>query len=147
MFIWAELVSGELKFPLKFDKTYQISRPAKAPMTVPEDTAIVRIENDKSISRKHAKMMITSSGLFKLEDESKYSSKLKRAQNADWEKVVGQVELELDFANVHIELQFGLFQAHFTIKGTPMTIDNGLNLYVSKKNTLNYYKLKTLNIY
>ena len=84
MFIWAELASGELKFPIKFDKTYQISRPAKASLALPDDTAIVRIENDKSISRKHAKIMVTSSGLFKLEDESKLGClkiKLKHFQN------------------------------------------------------------------
>ena len=51
------------------------SRPAKAAIATPEDTALIKIKNDKSISRKHAKIMITSEAKFKLEDESKLSDK------------------------------------------------------------------------
>lgn len=44
MFIWAEHTSAELKFPIKLDKTYQISRPAKSGISTPAETALVKIQ-------------------------------------------------------------------------------------------------------
>ena len=75
--------------------------------------------------------MLTSDGKFKLEDESKYSSKIKRSSDAEWEKIIGEVEIDVDFEAVHIELKFGIFDTQFKISGSVMKICNPLNLFVS----------------
>ena len=76
--------------------------------------------------------MLTSDRKFKLEDESKYSSKIKRSSDAEWEKIIGEVEIDVDFEAVHIELKFGIFDTQFKISGSVMRICNPLNLFVSR---------------
>ena len=87
--------------------------------------------------------MFTSDGKFKLEDESKYSSKIKRSSDSDWEKIIGEVEIDIDFQSVHIELKFGIFDTHFKISGSVMKISNPLNLFVSFKLFIVKYKFMT----
>ena len=48
MLIWFESVDGSLKFPVKLNKTYQISRPAKAPIAVGSDVIVVKLRDDKA---------------------------------------------------------------------------------------------------
>ena len=48
MLIWFESCDGSLKFPVKLNKTYQISRPAKAPIAVGSDVIVVKLRDDKA---------------------------------------------------------------------------------------------------
>ena len=95
-----------------------------------ENVAVIKIPNDKSISRKHANFTLTVEGAtvkFTLNDESKYSSKIK-VGNGPWQKVVEKFEHDqIHFGDGDIcQIQFGIFEAKFKIYGRPMKIKNPL---------------------
>ena len=99
-----------------------------------KNVAVIKIPNDKSISRKHANFSLKtvdgdSAINFELNDESKYSSKIK-VGTGTWRKIVEKFEHEkIDFSNeIIFEIQFGIFDAKFKIHGRPMKIRNPLGL-------------------
>ena len=106
-----------------------------AKIACPPNTTVIKIENDKSISRKHAKLEIKLDGealLFCLTDESKYSSKIKFG-SSEWQKILSddssisrKMEFSPDFkAKVH----FGVYDpGKFEIYGQPLKIVNPCEL-------------------
>lgn len=133
---WLKHQTESLKVPLKFNHVYQISRPAKQIMQSSSAATIIKIENDKSISRKHAKIEIKTAKNNRLEfilkDESKYSSKI-NIGGAGWQKVISgdSSSSSHNFGPndlIKIEIHFGVFNSKFTLSGTGLSVANPCNL-------------------
>ena len=104
-------------------------------LTCPPNTTFIKIENDKSISRKHAKLEIKAEGnslLFCLTDESKYSSKIKFG-NGEWQKILSEdstISRVMEFSpDFKCKVHFGVYEpGKFEIYGQPLKIFNPCGL-------------------
>ncbi|CAG5095247.1 Oidioi.mRNA.OKI2018_I69.XSR.g14100.t1.cds [Oikopleura dioica] len=126
---WLEHKTKNLRVPMRFDHTYQITRPAKQAIDFGENTTALVIKADKSISRKHAKIVISHDKVLKkivvsIQDESKYSSKVRLNAEADWRKVISSDHSDKSSFNytepIELGIVFGVYSTEFQITGKPL---------------------------
>ena len=94
MLIWFESCDGSLKFPVKLNKTYQISRPAKAPIAVGSDVIVVKLRDDKAsfsnlwvIDITHISWVLRLYGIFvSIYLKNLKSQFLENMQNSNWKQ-------------------------------------------------------------